>query len=294
VLRASEKWIAVAILFASVLAALLGTHAKSLLARYWSFEARFLRNLKPDSVICFYQPILNVRSGEIAGVEVLARWRDVDGTVVSPDKFIDIVSRAGLTKDFTQMVANRAYLELAAILPPSQRLQVNFNIFPGDLDCAALCHTFRGFLEEQHRFDLVLEIVESDALPIDIVQREIEALGKTGIKVYIDDFGTGYSNIQNLALLAIHGVKLDRSFGMAPDKSMMARMLLHAIDMVDTSGCVIVVEGVETCERLELLRRTKRVDFAQGYYISRPLPAGALVEFLGRDSEAPVAHVRAA
>jgi EAL domain-containing protein (putative c-di-GMP-specific phosphodiesterase class I) len=92
----------------------------------------------------------------------------------------------------------------------------------------------------------------------------------------------------------VHGVKLDRSFGMAPDKSMMAKMLLHAIEMVDDAGRAIVVEGVETCERLELLRRTKRVDFVQGYFVSRPLPIAQLAEFLGRDAEVAPSRGQAA
>jgi sensor c-di-GMP phosphodiesterase-like protein len=293
-LRHGKQWIATAILFAAVFAAWLGLHAKALLARYWSFEARFLRNLNAKSIVCLYQPLLNVRSSEIIGFEVLARWRDVDGTIVSPDKFIDVVARSGRTMEFTQLVADCAFRELSTRLPLGPRLQVNFNVFPCDLDSAALRHTFRAFIAESARFDLVLEIVESDALPIDIVQREIEALGKAGIKTYIDDFGTGYSNIQNLAMLAVQGVKLDRSFGMAPDKSMMARMLLHAIEMVDDAGRAIVVEGVETCERLELLRKTKRVDFVQGYFVSRPLAIGPLVEFLARDAgEAPSAGLAA-
>jgi sensor c-di-GMP phosphodiesterase-like protein len=294
VLSYGTAWIAVAILFAAVLAEWLGLHAQAFLARYWSFEERFGRNLNAGSIVCLYQPILNVRRDEVAGFEVLARWRDVDGTIASPDKFIGIVARSGRTMEFTQLVVDCAFRELSTNLPKDQRFQVNFNVFPCDLDSATLRKTFRAFIDESARFDLVLEIVESDAVPIDIVQREIEALGRAGIKIYIDDFGTGYSNIQNLAMLAVHGVKLDRSFGMAPDKSMMARMLLHAIEMVDDAGRAIVVEGVETCERLELLRKTKRVDFVQGYFISRPVPIGQLVELVARDVESAPSKDRAA
>jgi len=294
VLKYATSWVAVAIVFAAVFAAWLGLHAKTLLARYWSFEARFHRNLNAASILCLYQPILNVRSGEISGFEVLARWRDVDGTIASPDKFIDVVARSGRTMEFTQLVADCAFRELSTHLPKDQRFQVNFNIFPCDLESVSLRNAFQAFIAESARFDLVLEIVESDALPIDIAQKEIEALGRAGIKTYIDDFGTGYSNIQNLAMLAVHGVKLDRSFGMAPDKSMMARMLLHAIEMVDDAGRAIVVEGVETCERLELLRRTKRVDYVQGYFVSRPLPIAQLAEFLGRDAEVAPSRSQAA
>src|SRR5690606_2547396 len=98
---------------------------------------------------------------------------------------------------------------------------------------------------------------------------------------YIDDFGTGYSNMQNLAALSVDGVKLDRAFAMAPDNSMMAQMLGHAIEMIHATGRVMVVEGVETAERLALLRQMQaRVDFVQGYFISRPLDIEAFAAFL--------------
>jgi EAL domain-containing protein (putative c-di-GMP-specific phosphodiesterase class I) len=83
-----------------------------------------------------------------------------------------------------------------------------------------------------------------------------------------------------VASLAIHGVKLDRSFAMAPSESLMARMLVHAVDMVSSSEREIVVEGVETQERLDLLVATGRVTYVQGYLISRPIPIGRFAEFL--------------
>ncbi len=83
-----------------------------------------------------------------------------------------------------------------------------------------------------------------------------------------------------MAALSVEGVKLDRTFAMAPNDSMMARMIVHALDIVKTSGRTIVVEGVETLDRLELLRRTKQVDYVQGYLIARPLPIDAFAQFL--------------
>lgn len=258
------------------------------LERYWSLDSRFRRNLDAGSIVCAYQPILDLRTGEIAACEVLARWRDVDGSIVPPDKFIDIVARTGQTLAFTRMVAERAFDELANGLPRSLRLQVNFNIFPRDLDSEKLRALFKPFESERERFMLALEIVESDALGVDSAQREIEALARAGIRTYIDDFGSGYSSIHRVASLAIHGVKLDRSFAMAPSESLMARMLVHALDMVGSSGREIVVEGVETQERLDLLIGTGSVAYAQGYLISRPLPIAGLAEFLARHDPAAV------
>ena len=272
---------AMALVFAALLAGWLAERSNGAIRRYWSLEARFRRHLDARSIVCAYQPIMNLKTGEMTGCEVLARWRDVDDTVLLPDKFLAIVEKHDLTRHFTRMVAERAFAELSAALPPDRRLQVNFNIFPRDLDCTALRQIFATFEPARERFQLVLEIIESDALVVDEVQREIDALRRAGIKVCIDDFGTGFSNIHNLAALTVDCVKLDRAFAMAPDNSMMALMLGHAIDMVRASGRSMVVEGVETAERLAQLRdQPCPIDHVQGYFISRPLPIARFAEFI--------------
>lgn len=270
----------VALLFAATLAAWLASAARRALLRRWSLEERFCRHMTAGTVLCTYQPLLDLRSGAIAGCEVLARWRDVNGDIVSPDAFIDIVERNGLTRTFTKMVVDTAFRELSRNVPPDVHLQVNFNIFPEDFDSATLIGLFSPFFAAADRFEVVVELVESDYLPLDRAQREVELLNHAGIKTYIDDFGTGFSNIHNLASLAVAGVKIDRSFAMAPDDSMMAKMLVHALDMVITAGRKIVVEGIETRDRLELLRATGKVDYIQGYLVSRPLRIEDFVRFL--------------
>jgi EAL domain-containing protein (putative c-di-GMP-specific phosphodiesterase class I) len=109
-------------------------------------------------------------------------------------------------------------------------------------------------------------------------------LHRYGIKTQLDDFGTGYSNIQNLATLAIDGVKLDRSFAMSAEGSLMCKMLGNAIDMVHAAGHRITVEGVETEERLRMIEATGQVDFVQGYLVSRPLDIARFVQVLGEQA----------
>ena len=271
--------IAVGVALAAILAAWLASWARAALLRYWSLEQRFRRHLTPRSVVCAYQPIMDLRTGTISACEVLARWRDINGDIVSPDKFIPLVEKAHLTRKFTKMVADTAFRELSASVPQGLRLQVNFNVFPSDLDSAFLSEVFAQFRSAADRFDVVVEIVESDALSLDGAQREIELLSRAGIKTYIDDFGAGYSNIHNLASLPVHGVKLDRSFAMAPEGSMMAKMLVYALGMVKTAGRALVVEGLESRARLELLRETHQVDYVQGYLISRPLTIDRFAAF---------------
>ncbi len=271
---------ALLLLAAAIVATLVMYQINALIARYWSFEARFRRHLNAKSIICAYQPVMELDTGEITGCEVLARWRDIDDRIVFPDRFLDVIERHDMTRRFTELVAQRACEELSEHLPAGKRLQVNFNIFPCDLDSQSLARIFSGFTSQPDRFDVVLEIIESDEIPSN-AQREIEALRRLGIKTYIDDFGTGYSNMQNLAALSVDGVKLDRAFAMAPDNTVMAKMLRHAVEMIEATGRVMVVEGVETAERLALLRGMQaRVDFVQGYFISRPLDIAAFVAFM--------------
>jgi EAL domain-containing protein (putative c-di-GMP-specific phosphodiesterase class I) len=89
-----------------------------------------------------------------------------------------------------------------------------------------------------------------------------------------------------VATLAVHGVKLDRSFAMSPPDSIMGQMLVQVLEMIKTSGRLIVVEGVETEARLNLLRSIGIVDCVQGYVISRPLGIDEFVTFLGKDGTA--------
>jgi sensor c-di-GMP phosphodiesterase-like protein len=250
------------------------------LNRYWSFDARFNRRLDAQSIVLAYQPIVDLRSDTIIGCEVLARWRDVDGTVVSPLRFIDIVARDGRTEAFTQVVADRAWAELSQHMPHDRSLEINFNVFACDLDSARLRAMFAKFLNGDKRFKLAIELVENHDVDFEDAQITIEELASAGIKTYIDDFGTGYSSIERVATLAVDGVKLDRSFAMSPPDSIMGRMLVQVIEMIKTTERLIIVEGVETHARLNLLRATGMVDCVQGYVISRPLSIEELVAFL--------------
>lgn len=253
----------------------------NMLRRFWSFEARFRRHFTADNIICTYQPILSLATGTITGCEVLVRWRDIDGTTVFPDQFLPIVEKHGLSRELTRFVVERAYWELSRQVPNNVRLQINFNVFPTDLDAAWLRDTLVIFENSGNRFTIVIEITESEEIDVVHAQREIEGLRRYGIRTHLDDFGSGYSNIQNLAMLGVDGVKLDRSFAMAAEGSLMAKMLGNAIEMVHTTGHHITVEGVETEERLRAIKATGQVEFVQGYLISRPLPIERFVQFLG-------------
>ena len=244
---------------------------------FWSFETRFKRHLS-DGIRCAYQPIVSTRNGSITGCEVLVRWCDVDGTMIYPDAFLRLVERENLTLQLTEAVISRALSDLTGRIQ-ARPFQVNFNIFPRDFEAEKLEKLF-----DKDRvwgpFTFAVELVETETLSLDRAHLAVAYLKSRGILTYIDDFGVGYSNMQNLGLIDIDGVKIDRSFAMAPDNSLMARILSHAIEMAHESRRAIVIEGVETRERFETLRANPLVDYAQGYFISRPLDIDGLVAFV--------------
>ncbi|MBA5777794.1 EAL domain-containing protein [Stappia sp. F7233] len=250
--------------------------------RYWSFEERFVRNLGFETVNCAYQPVMEVATGKIVGLEVLARWRDIDGQQVYPDQFLPVIQMRGLTRRFTEIVIAKAKAELADHIPEECQLQVAFNIFPRDYSYEFLFPLLGERVPGtiQPRFDYVLEIVETDSFDVASVKKEMTMLRRHGIRTFIDDFGIGFSNIGTLAELPIDGVKLDRSFAMAADGSLFANMLPRALELIGSAGHRVVVEGIETRQRLEALSASPHVEFAQGYFIGRPMPVDKLSMFL--------------
>lgn len=267
-----------------VVAGWLSGQIHTLFRRFWAFEARFLRHFDAASIVCAYQPIMELKSGRITGCEVLVRWRDVDDRIVFPDQFLPVIEKRGLTMELTRYVVERAQTDLARHLPDGVRLQLNFNIFPRDLNAHRLVPMFVGFVSAGH-YQVVVEIVETDALDIDSAIREIRALREAGIGTYLDDFGAGFSNIQHLAALPLDGVKLDRQFAMASDDSLTGQLLTSALQMISQSGRFTVVEGVESPARLAMLRASGMVDFVQGYLISRPLDIAAFAAFIAERNE---------
>lgn len=253
---------------------------KTRLNRLWAFPMRFRKLMNAESVHCVYQPILTLSNDRIDAIEVLARWRDTTGETVMPGDFLPIVEDARMTRAFTEVLVRNVLADLVALPRQDGPMRVHFNIYPQDFDADWLLHVFDPLLALGDRFVVVVEILERQQSSLDQLRSVIEVLRENGILTYVDDFGAGYSNIQFLGHLPLEGVKLDRCFGQAPEGSLMAGLQISASDLIDKTGYKVLVEGVETKERLESLRRGGIVDQAQGFFIARPLAIDGLVAFL--------------
>jgi len=231
--------------------------------------------------ILHYQPQLDLRTGEICGVEALLRWPHPRLGMVPPMKFLPIAEEAGLMPSLTALVLDGALGQCAAWRGAGHRIAISINASPSNL----LDDGFTGLIRSQlehHRLPasaLVLEITETCV--ISDYQRSrvvIEELRELGVTVSIDDFGAGFTSLAHLGDLAVGELKLDRIFvtGLTlQEKVRDLELVRSTIELGHSLGLRVVAEGVEDLATLDLLGRLG-CDLAQGYFISRPMPAGDL------------------
>jgi diguanylate cyclase (GGDEF)-like protein len=224
-----------------------------------------------------YQPIVDLKSGEITGVEALVRWQRPEHGLVPPDEFIPLAEETGLIVPLGEWVLRTACEQCHACRAgggPPLHLAVNVSArqfqLPDFPDMVAAIVKRIGF---DPGF-LDLEITESLLMQnVETTLAAMHKLGTHGIQFSIDDFGTGYSSLAYLKRLPIGNLKIDRSFVRdVPGDANDAAMVTAIISMAHSLGIQVIAEGVETKVQLEFLH-AQGCDFAQGYYFSRPLPA---------------------
>jgi diguanylate cyclase (GGDEF)-like protein len=238
--------------------------------------------------VLHYQPQLDLRTGEIRAVEALIRWPHPRLGLVPPLKFIPLAEDAGLMQALTTWVLGEAMAQCAAWRSTGRMLAVSVNV------------TTTNLLQEGFT-DLVVNLLKQNGLPgealvIEITETSIitdfarskaviEELRDLDIIVSIDDFGAGFTSLAYLSSLAVGELKLDRSFisGLGGDgKERDLELVRATIQLGHDMRLRVVAEGIEDVATLDLLSELG-CDLAQGYYISRPMPANKLA-FMANDS----------
>jgi diguanylate cyclase len=244
---------------------------------------RLRRAIQNGELVLHYQPKFDLRTRRIVGVEALVRWLPPGQELVFPDVFIGVAERAGIMKPLTFAVLDlalrqfRAWDERGLTLPMAVNLTASIlddNDFPDQL-CAALEAVFVA------PAGIALELTESVVMAKpDRTLNILERLSEMGFQLAIDDFGTGYSSLAYLGRLPVDEIKIDRSFVLKMSTSEGDRTIVQAsIDLAHKFGKRVVAEGVEDTTTLHLLEEMG-CDQAQGYLISRPLPAEHLARWL--------------
>jgi diguanylate cyclase (GGDEF)-like protein len=232
--------------------------------------------LARDQLELYYQPLLNIESGEITSYEALLRWNHPEKGMIMPMVFIPIAEETGHIVQLGEWVIRSALMEAARW---QKHLCVSVNLSPAQMRSTNLLPTIINALAASgvDASRLELEITETvlmhDTQANLAVLHQLRALG---IRIALDDFGTGYSSLNYLRSFPFDKIKIDRCFVDEVDSRDDNRAIVRAVTgLATTLGMVTTAEGVERADQLEELRREGCTE-VQGYYFSRPMPVGQI------------------
>jgi len=235
-------------------------------------ENELRRALERGELRVHYQPIVELSSSKILGVEALVRWEHRERGLVPPSEFIPLAEETGLVVPLGHWVLDEACRALSTL---PERITLSVNLSGRQLLQPEFCTELKEMLA-RCRIDpsrLRLELTES--MLIGNGAAAIAALTQlrgTGVRLCIDDFGTGYSSLSYLHELPIDSLKIDRSFvGAMGDDERKIKIVQSILVLGKALGIDVVAEGVETQEQVEVLRRLG-CERAQGYFFARPVP----------------------
>ena len=241
-----------------------------------------------DQLDMYFQPIVALATGRVAGFEALMRWRHPERGFVPPDLFIPIAEQNDLIVQLGAFALERATSAAAQWSRDGRTWQVGVNLSARQMGDATLLSSIDLALANAglSASSLVVEITEGIAIAdVDAAIATIDRLRQRGIAIVLDDFGTGYSSLAYLARLRPSTIKIDRSFVNSATANQIDRNVLSAVvTLCRQLGMLVLAEGVETDEELELLRGLG-VDLAQGFLFSPAVPAGEVPTVVARIEE---------
>ena len=254
-------------------------------------ERALRRAIDAAEISVFYQPIVDLTTGLVMGVEALARWTDPQKGLVLPGEFIPIAEEAGLIGALGASVLRQACCQVAAWkdrFPWAGPLSVAVNLSARQLLSPGLPETVAEtlVLSGLDAACLCLEITESVLLDdADSAAKALRALKALGVRIAVDDFGTGYSSLTYLKRFPVDTLKIDKSFVAGIGDSTSGRgdraIVASIIDLAHAFGLTTIAEGVETGDQMEHLR-SLGCEQAQGYWLSRAVPPSAAAAWIAR------------
>ena len=251
--------------------------------QHLSLLAELRHAIEQNEFVLYYQPKVGFATGTLGHAEALVRWIHPERGMVPPDQFIPYAEHTGYIRTITRWVIETALRQRKQWEEMGLPLTISINISARDLMDADIPKLFAGLMEKYGASPnwLCLEITESAimgdpkrALGI------LEELHHMGFKLSVDDFGTGYSSLAYLKKLPVSELKIDQSFvfHMADDQDD-ATIVRSTIDLGHNMGLVVVAEGIENKATWDMLQ-AMGCDLAQGYYISKPMAADALLKWI--------------
>jgi diguanylate cyclase (GGDEF)-like protein/PAS domain S-box-containing protein len=241
-------------------------------------ERELRHALDRDELALYYQPVVNLRSGEMAGLEALVRWRHPERGTLDPAEFVSIAEDSGLIEPIGRWVQERACrqaVEWHQLRPDSRPLDVAVNLSARQVAHRDLPATVEEIIARTglDPVNLRLEITESVLVEESATAiSSLHALNELGVRLVLDDFGTGYSSLAYLNRFPFHALKIDRSFVDALGIEQEATAIVEAIiGMARALSLEAIAEGVESEVQLAELRRLE-CDYAQGHLFHAAMP----------------------
>jgi len=243
----------------------------------FDMEAEFRSAIENSQIKAFYQPQQSIKSGELAGVEALARWIRTDGTIVLPQDFIPLSEEMGISDLLFETILTDVCDDVAGWRDGGGwDVPVSVNLSAHQLRNADLVSLVKKIMAKKsvNRKLINLELTETTLLEdLTIAQPILNDLAALGVGIHIDDFGTGYSSLSYLAELPVMTLKIDRTFiAKLVDSESNTRVVQAIIALGKAMDLGIVAEGVETDRQYALVRKLG-CDLVQGYFIAKPMPA---------------------
>lgn len=251
--------------------------------RQSSVDVLMKLGIKNKQFIPFYQPIIHSETQQLAGCEILARWRLADGTLIPPNQFIPTSEANGMIIPITRGLLQKVFQDIERFDAKQRNLFFSLNIVPEHLESDTFLEEVTAFVGSGVLGNNKLSLEITERYPIrDMVKAKelIEKFAKLNIDLKLDDAGTGYGSFNYVHNFGVSTLKIDKMFvDTIGDKTNFKGSTLSAI----ISFCIedelaMIAEGVETKEQFDYLL-AKKVDYIQGYYFSKPLPANRFFEW---------------
>ena len=254
-------------------------------ARYkFDLEGELRDAIESQQICAHYQPQQCTTTGNVVGLEALARWTRPDGSVVPPSDFVPLSEEMGISDLLFSRIMQSVCQDVGMWRKHTEwTIPVSVNLSAHQLRNRDLVQFIKAILEsgQVDRNLINLELTETVLLEdLTIAQPVLDDLAAFGLGIHIDDFGTGYSSLSYLAKLPVQTLKIDQAFiGQLTESSANNRVVEAIVALGKAMQLEVVAEGVETDQQYAIVRRLG-CNLVQGYFIAKPMPADELLTWL--------------
>jgi diguanylate cyclase (GGDEF)-like protein/PAS domain S-box-containing protein len=251
-----------------------------------ALENSLRQGLDKGEFFLHYQPLWDLKTSRMSGVEVLLRWQSSEYGLMQPSAFISLLEDSGLINSVGEWVLRTACLQMREwTMPEHSDLMMAVNISGKQMKHPKFLEMLTAIIEETGVNPNKLELEFTESVIMENVENTVETfrqLKEMGIKLSIDDFGTGYSSLNYLKHFPVDRIKIDRSFVADVYSNESDAAIIEAIvSLAQSLSLRVVAEGVENSDQLHSITELG-CDEVQGYYLAMPMHAEALAEKLGK------------